>query len=82
MNATRTKTPKEPKPPKEPKAPGRYAQLIDKIFFDRYSEGATALDFTRDDIKSNADALHIKLPDNVGDLPYYYHFATSCLGRF
>lgn len=71
MNATKAKSPKDPKPPKNP---GRYAQLIDKIFFDRYTKGATAFDFTRDDIKTNADALNIKLPDNVGDLPYYYRF--------
>ena len=74
MSATRTKKPKEPATPKEPKAPGRYAQLIDKLFFDRYVAGATALEFSRDDIKANADELKIKLPDNVGDLPYYYRF--------
>ena len=68
MSATRTKKPKEPATPKEPKAPGRYAQLIDKLFFDRYVAGATALEFSRDDIKANADELKIKLPDNVGDL--------------
>lgn len=63
-----------PKPPKPPKEPGRYAQLIDKLFFDRYAEGATALNFTRDDIKTNAATLGIELPDNVGDLVYYYRF--------
>lgn len=53
---------------------GRYAQLVDKLFFDRYSEGATSLDFTREDIKSNATVLGISLPENVGDVIYYFRF--------
>ncbi len=71
MNPRKTKIPADPKPPKQP---GRYAKLIDKLFFDRYVPGAVAIEFTRDDIKADAAELEIKLPDNVGDLPYYFRF--------
>ena len=53
MNAKKAKTPVEPKPPKRP---GRYAQIIDKIFFERYKEGALRLEFSRNDIKATAAA--------------------------
>ena len=76
MNATKTKTPKEPKP-KKPRAPNRYTQLIEKIFFDRYTEGATALDFTRSDIETNAATLSIVLPKNVGDVLYSFRFRND-----
>lgn len=56
------------------KSPGRYARLAHKLFFDGYSEGATSIDFTRDDIKAGAAELGIDLPDNVGDVVYYFRF--------
>lgn len=76
MNAS-AKKPKEPKPPKEPRPPNRYAKLVEKIFFDRYSEGATSLDFTRTDIETNAAELVIELPKNVGDVIYSFRFRTK-----
>lgn len=55
----------------------RYAALIEKIFLDRYSDGATELEFARTDIESAADDLGIKLPKNLGDVLYSFRFRTS-----
>jgi len=52
----------------------RYRALIEKIFFDHYREGATALDFTRQEIKDAASDLDIVLPDNLGDVIYSFRF--------
>ena len=74
MNTTRTKKPKkEPKPREQ----NRYGKLIDKIFFDLYFEGATALNFTRTEIETNAMALDIKLPKNIGDVLYSFRFRND-----
>lgn len=59
------------------KTKNRYQALIEKIFFDHYSEGATSLDFTRQEIKDAADALGIALPDNLGDVIYSFRFRTD-----
>lgn len=59
------------------KARNRYQVLIEKIFFDHYSAGATSLDFTRQEIKDAATALGIVLPDNLGDVIYSFRFRTD-----
>jgi hypothetical protein len=76
MNAS-NKEPKESKPPKKPRPPNRYAKLVEKIFFDGYTLGATSLDFTRTDIETNAAELAIELPKNVGDVIYSFRFRTK-----
>lgn len=55
----------------------RYRALIEKIFFDHYSEGATVLDFTRQEIKLAAQVLDITLPDNLGDVIYSFRFRSE-----
>ena len=52
----------------------RYHALIEKIFFDRYKEGAKSLDFKREDLKSAAADLKIALPENLGDVIYSTRF--------
>ena len=47
-----------------------YKTLIQKIFFDRYTPGATVLPFERTDIEDAARALDVRLPKNIGDLVY------------
>lgn len=59
------------------KTPNRYQALVGKIFFDHYTEGATSLEFTRQEIKDAADALGIVLPDNLGDVIYSFRFRTD-----
>ncbi len=57
--------------------PNRYDAIIEKIFFDYYSEGVTEIGFKRQDIKDAADHLALKLPDNVGDVIYYFRFRND-----
>jgi hypothetical protein len=50
--------------------PNRYKIIIEIIFFNHYDEGMTEFEFTRDEIKTVAADNDIKLPENIGDLPY------------
>lgn len=59
------------------KSPNRYGALIEKIFFDRYSDGATELEFARTDIEDAAEVLDIKLPKNLGDVLYSFRFRAA-----
>lgn len=59
------------------KSPNRYEALIEKIFFDRYSHGATELEFARTDIEDAAEVLDIKLPKNLGDVIYAFRFRVT-----
>ncbi|BAQ67791.1 hypothetical protein [Rhodovulum sulfidophilum] len=59
------------------KVRNRYQALIEKIFFDHYSEGATELGFSRQEIKDAARDLGIELPDNLGDVIYSFRFRTE-----
>ena len=59
------------------KQPNRYGVLIEKIFFDRYAKGATALEFAREDIEAAAAALDIPLPKNLGDVLYSFRFRAA-----
>jgi hypothetical protein len=56
--------------------PSRYHQLIEKIFFDRYTKNATEISWARSDLKTAATALGIVLPDNLGDVIYSMRFRT------
>lgn len=50
--------------------PNRYKMIIEIIFFNHYVEGMTDFEFEREEIKTVAAENKIKLPDNIGDLPY------------
>ncbi len=56
------------------KSANRYAQIIERIFFDRYQPGMTEVDFEREDLEQVATALNIKLPKNLGDLIYTFRY--------
>ena len=58
------------------KIQSRYHQLIEKIFFDGYSKGATEIPFPRTALKDAAKELGIVLPDNLGDVIYSIRFRT------
>lgn len=68
------KTPSKTKA--KPKKQGRYHQIIEKVFFDGYFEGATEISFERKDLKVAAEDLGIELPDNLGDVIYSIRFRT------
>lgn len=60
-----------------PPAGNAYRALIERIFFDRYSEGATSFEFERDDIPDTAEALGLSRPKNVGDVIYSLRYRTA-----
>jgi hypothetical protein len=59
----------------------RYKLLLEHIFFDEefgsYKEGATAIDFKREDLERAANVLAIKLPKNPGDVIYSQRYRTA-----
>jgi hypothetical protein len=57
-----------------PKGENRYNAIIEKIFFDHWKKGMKEFEFDRPEIKHWADKLKIVLPDNLGDLVYYFRF--------
>jgi hypothetical protein len=52
----------------------RYSQIIERIFFDYYTEGADEVQFERNDIEKVAQTLNIKLPKNLGDIIYSFRY--------
>ncbi len=52
----------------------RYDALIETIFFEHYREGQSKFEFERTELASAAEALHIDLPKNLGDVIYAYRF--------
>lgn len=59
--------------PTSPKL-NRYSQIAERIFFARYVQGNTQVDFEREDIIRTAEELGIQLPKNVGDLVYSFRY--------
>ncbi len=52
----------------------RYTQIIERIFFSYYKEGAREISFEREDIQRAAKELAIKLPKNFGDVIYSFRY--------
>ncbi|WP_267553083.1 endonuclease [Rhizobium rhizogenes] len=52
----------------------RYRVLIERVFFDHWSEGTTEFEFAREEIETFAGELLIALPKNIGDLIYSFRF--------
>ncbi len=52
----------------------RYSQIIERIFFNCYSEGAHEVQFERSDIERVAEELGIQLPKNLGDIIYSFRY--------
>jgi hypothetical protein len=55
----------------------RYSRLIEKIFVDRYTPGATNIEFNREDIPDAATVLGIDLPKNLGDVVYSLRYRSA-----
>jgi DNA modification methylase len=55
----------------------RYDQLIERVFFNNYTEGASEVRFEREEFAAIADALGIKLPKNLGDIIYSYRYRNK-----
>lgn len=54
----------------------RYQALIEGIFFDGYTEGVTAFEFSRSDFEAKAQQLGIVLPKNIGDVIYSIRYRS------
>jgi len=55
----------------------RYKVLIEGIFFAHWSDGVKEFEFAREEIRSKANELKIRLPDNLGDLTYSFRYRTA-----
>lgn len=60
-----------------PGSGNRYSNLIEVVFTTRYQEGLTSVPFTREDLISTANDLHIEVPKNLGDVLYSFRFRIS-----
>jgi hypothetical protein len=57
-----------------PKKLNRYQQIMDRIFFWHYQEGAHEIVFERADMERAAQELGIDLPKNLGDILYTFRY--------
>lgn len=57
-----------------PKKATRYEQIIERLFFDNYSPGASEVPFGRDEMEKVAGELGIALPKNLGDVIYAFRY--------
>jgi len=67
----------EPPEPSEPlplSRANRYTQIVERIFFKGYQEGAREVQFSRDDMIQAAQELQIALPKNIGDVLYSFRY--------
>jgi hypothetical protein len=55
----------------------RYKALIEQLFFAHWKKRVREFEFHRNEIKQGADKLGIRLPDNIGDIPYSFRYRTS-----
>lgn len=55
----------------------RYAAIIEKVFFSKYSPGEVEVPFERDDLVKAARNLKVKVPKNLGDVLYSVRYRTS-----
>jgi hypothetical protein len=54
----------------------RYTRIIERLFFDHFTVGATSVAFDRREIEPIARDLGITLPKNLGDLVYSFRYRT------
>jgi hypothetical protein len=57
--------------------PTRYAQLIERVFFDNYKQRSRSVPFTREELADAAKDMGIKLPKNLGDLLYSFRYRNE-----
>lgn len=59
----------------------RYKALLEKIFFDHYTPGATEVVFERDEFVAAAKKLKVQLPKNLGDAIYSARYRIAMPAR-
>ena len=55
----------------------RYSQLIEQVFFNNYSPGATEVSFAREELVQIASTLGMTLPKNLGDVIYTFQYRSA-----
>lgn len=55
----------------------RYSRIIEKLFFEQYSEGTQAIPFKRDDLVRVAKEFGIEVPKNLGDILYSFRYRKA-----
>ena len=55
----------------------RYAALIEKIFFDHWSDQVAEFEFDREELEAAAPALGFKSVKNIGDVPYSFRYRKA-----
>ena len=55
----------------------RYQALIEKIFFDHFTDGATEFEFVREELEKGAAQLGFPPVKNIGDVPYSFRYRNE-----
>lgn len=55
----------------------RYQALIQKIFFDHWSQDKEQFEFLREELETSAAALNFKIVKNFGDVPYSFRYRNK-----
>lgn len=55
----------------------RYDQIIERIFFAHFADGVTEFEFEREEFRVASEALGVRAPDNLGDIPYTYRYRKA-----
>lgn len=63
--------------PKKEKPPSKYDKIITHIFLERYADGLTEIQFTRQDIAAAAQAVKVSQPKNLGDVVYAFRYRRA-----
>jgi len=65
------KSPEDSKPKRQR---NRYDVIIEHIFLEHHNVGADSFEFTREEFETKAAQLGIRLPKNIGDVPYSFRY--------
>ena len=60
-----------------PEKLNRYQALIQKAFFDHYTDGATEFEFDREELEAAAVDLGFPRVKNIGDVPYSFRYRND-----
>jgi hypothetical protein len=63
--------------PRKPGKSNSYARLLEAIFAAAYRDGATVVEFAREDIVTTAERLGIRIPKNLGDVIYTFRYRAD-----
>ena len=64
-----------------PEKLNRYRSLIQKIFFDHYTDGATEFEFIREELEEGNAQLGFPRVKNIGDIPYSFRYRNDLPNR-